>query len=191
VALLIVLSIAVAIFDGGGGTATKRKTSVASSRLGTQAHPIPLRHTGGVWGGWRLRVTSVAFQAAQLLGSEPRRLPPGGREVMVSVAAKFNGGGHAYVSDLFDRTFVTGLHRIAYEPDSGDLNCALSHSSRLARPLNESVALVFSDHGKRGHLCFAVAENDVKTLALYVDAPGCNTSRTVESCAKQVWFALR
>jgi hypothetical protein len=111
---------------------------------------------------------------------------------MVSIAATFKGGGHANVSDLFDRTFVSGSHRIAYEPDSGDLNCTPTrHPSRLARPLNDSVALVFSEHGARGHLCFAVAENDVQTLALYVDAPGCNTSRTVESCAKQVWFALR
>jgi hypothetical protein len=142
-----------------------------------------------VWDGWRLRIVSVTPNAVSFLGQKRERIPPGGQELMVSIAATLKAGGHAPLKDLLGRLYVDGSHAAYYSPDSGDLNCAKTATpSRLVRPLNETNTLVFSGRTVRGHLCFQIAKNDATSVVLYVDRPGSKTSNT---CTKQVWFALR
>jgi hypothetical protein len=153
------------------------------------SHAVALGKVGGAYRGWRLRITSVTPNAVSFLGDEQRN-PPHAREFRVSVTATYRGPGHATLQDLFDRTYVKGSHNVAYSADSGDLNCARQMPDdpwSAVRPLNQGQARdVFSGATVRGHLCFAVAANDAKTLALFVEPKGCSLA-----CTKRLWFALR
>jgi hypothetical protein len=108
------------------------------------------------------------------------------------VVAKYAGGGDTTLPGLFNRTYVIGSHNFAYGPDSIDLNCATNYPPHppAVRPLNENDTAVFSGTTVKGHLCFAIAKNDADALVLYVDAPGCNTAKTKDTCTRQIWFAL-
>jgi hypothetical protein len=189
VGLLVALSIVGAIV--GGETGSKSDASRAAKRGASRSRPVPLHHVGGVWNGWRLRVLSVTPSAVQLLGHERQPIAAGGQEFMVSLAASYRGGGYGRVRDLVRRLYVDGSHGVYYSPDSGDLNCAARLPAASGSPMNETRALVFAGHSTRGHLCFQIAKNDAKTLALYVDRPGCNTSKRHDTCTRRVWFALR
>jgi hypothetical protein len=184
---LVLVAIVFAVVDNTG---SKAKTRLAAG--GSRSNPVQLHVAGGAWDGWRLRIVSVTPNAVSLLGRERQRIPPGGQELMVSIAATLKAGGHAPLKDLLDRLYVDGSHNAFYSADRGDLNCAKSLTpSRLVRPLNETGVLVFSERTVRGHLCFQIARNDARSVALYVNRPGCDTSPTYETCRKQVWFALR
>ena len=194
--LLVVLAVIPALTGYGKKNSSSRSNHVrrASRARTTQDHPVALGKVGGAYGGWRLRVTSVTPSAVQFLGDQRRRVPEHGQEFMVAVTAKFSGGGHTPVRELFERTYVLGSHHVFYSADSGDLNCAArmpQHPSNAARPLNEKTGDVFPETTVKGHLCFEVASNDLKALVLYVDAPGCNTSKTADTCTKRMWYALR
>jgi hypothetical protein len=144
-----------------------------------------------VWEGWRLRVTSATPRAIHLFGPDRERIPPGGQEFMVSIAATYGGGGYAPIRELTSRLYADGSHSVFYTPDAGDYNCAKSTAPRPRRPLNETRALVFPGRTLKGHLCFLIAENDARSLVLYVDKPGCRTLKKYDDCTQRVWFALR
>jgi hypothetical protein len=173
------------------GAANKPKIRLAAG--GLWSNPVPLHAIGGVWDGWRLQVVSVTPTATQFLGQRRQHMPPGGQELMVSIAATYKGGGYAGLRGLMRRLYVDGSHAVYYSPDSGDLNCAATaNASHLVRPLNQNTRrIVFSGHRAEGHLCFQIASNDARSLMLYVDRPGCNTSKTHDNCTRRVWFALR
>ncbi len=186
----------------GYGTKSKSNNSVGQqhqavasvSHRNTQDNPVPLHANGGAYDGWQLRITSVTPKAVSLLGTQTQTVPVHGQEFMVSVSARFSGGGHTAVRDLFRRMYVLGSHNVFYLADSGDLNCSTTppkHQEHVSRPLNEATRDVFPATTVKGHLCFQIATNDVASLVLYVDPPGCNKSKTTDTCTRHVWFALR
>jgi hypothetical protein len=190
---VLFVAIVVAAIAGVGNESQGDSNRPAGERAAvrnSQADPLPLGKVGGVGGGWRLRVTSVVPNAVSFLGDERQR-PQNAQEFRVSISATFAGAGHTAMRDLFARAYVIGTHHVAYSADGGDLNCAARMPGdpwRAARPLNQrSGADVFSGATVRGHLCFAVARNDAKTLVLFVHPPGCG----LNTCTKRVWFALR
>ena len=148
-ALLIVLAL-IPAFVGKDKVKTTSSTNRRTSTVrNTQNHPVPLSKVGGAYGGWRLRVTAVRpsavlFLGDNYLGYERQRVPPEGQDFMVSVVAKFTGGGRTSTQDLFERVSVTGVHNVAYQPDAGDLNCARTvprKAEKVTRPLNEASPL--------------------------------------------------
>ncbi|HEY8775154.1 MAG TPA: hypothetical protein VIM33_01605 [Gaiellaceae bacterium] len=171
------------------GTANKAKVRLAAG--GLRSNPVPLHTIGGVWDGWRLHVESVTPTAAQFLGRHRKSIAPGGREFMLSISVTYKAGGYKGVRGLLRRLYVAGSHAVYYSPDSGDLNCAATaYDSHLVRPLNETARIVFSGHTAEGHLCFQIASNDARSLVLFVNRPGCGTSKKYDTCTKKVWFAL-
>ena len=186
VGALCALALALAVL-GSRSHANDAPTLVRSAPSAS----VPVGRAGGVWAGWHLRVTSVVPSAAQLLGAGARKTPAGRQDVMVFMTASYTGSGRGRLSDLLGRLYATGTHPIYYEPDSGDLNCTAVPGTSSPRPLNELDVVVPSGHSTRGHLCFLIAQGDADSLALYVDRPGCNTSRSRDNCKHRVWFALR
>jgi hypothetical protein len=160
-----------------------------SSRSGT----VPLRRRAAVGNGWTLKVTAATLHAFQLLGSSPKKTAPGGQDAMVFLSLGYSGAGYGRFGRLLKRLYVEGSGAsVFYLPDSGDLNCTAARGAPSARPLNEKRTLVFPGHKVRGHLCFFVSHRDAKTLALYVDKPGCNTARHGDDNCQDRWrFALR
>jgi hypothetical protein len=196
---LVLVAIVVGIVDATRGEKSKsadagaaNKPKVRLAAGGLRSNPVPLNAIGGVWDNWRLQIVSVTPTATQFLGQHPQRIEPGGQELMVSLAATYKGGGYAGLRGLTRRLYVDGSHGVYYSPDSGDLNCATTaNATHLVRPLNQTGRVVFSGHTAEGHLCFQIAGNDARSLVLYVDRPGCNTSKTHDNCTRRVWFALR
>jgi hypothetical protein len=82
VVLVVALALALALIDGRTGGKSAAKQVAGQS----QSDAIPLHVVGGVWDGWRLRVLRVAPNAFSFLGPDRQRIPPGGQEVMVSIA---------------------------------------------------------------------------------------------------------
>jgi hypothetical protein len=194
-ATLVAIAVVAQIALDATSSNTPRNADSGPVRLaagGQRSNPVPLHTVGGVWNGWRLRVRSVTPNAVMFLGHDRLRTPAGGRELMVSIAVTYGGRGQAGIRGLLRRLYVDGSHSAYYAPDSGDLNCAASATpSALDRPLNESRAVVPSRRHVRGHVCFEISANDAGSLVLYVDRPGCNTSKTHDNCDHRVWFALK
>jgi hypothetical protein len=196
---LVLVAIVVGIVDAtkgqkaktaNAGAANKPKIRLAAG--GLRSNPVPLHATGGVWEGWRLQVVSVTPTATPFLGQHRQHISPGGQEFMVSVSATYKGGGYKGVRGLLRRLYVAGSHAVYYSPDAGDLNCAATaYASHLVRPLNETGRIVFSGHKAEGHLCFQIADNDARSLVLFVKRPGCGTSKKYDTCTRKVWFALK
>src|SRR5207253_323162 len=91
VAGLVVVGIVAAVVDNTSGGKANTRVAAGAER----SNPVPLHVVGGVWDGWRLRILSVTPNAVSLLGKKPERIPPGGQELMVSIAATLKAGGHA------------------------------------------------------------------------------------------------
>jgi hypothetical protein len=193
VALIVGLSVLGAFVD------TSSTTSGASDKrsgksAGKESSPVALGHYGGVWGGWRLRLTAYTPHAFEYDYVYPRKLPLGASEVMVAATARYAGGGSADLADLTRRIYVTGSHNATYQASTGDGSCSPRRLTEqqakraLQHTFTYSSRQVFSGTSVTGRLCFEIATNDLPSLRLYVDPTDCSSE--VSDC-KHVWFALK
>jgi hypothetical protein len=197
VVTVVVVLIALATLGGvlvAVGKDRNSKTPLAGKLLGSSTSTVALHYRAPVGEGWTVKVTSVRLHAFQRLGGAPKKTAPGGRDAMVSLSLGYTGNGYGHLRELLGRLYVSGPSSSAvnYQPDGGNLNCSPRPGVGTSTPLNEKSTLVFRGHVARGHLCFLFPHPDAKTLALYVDKPGCNTAGPgADNCEDRVTFALR
>src|SRR5262249_18623399 len=141
---------------------------------GSALHPIRLRTTGGVGDGWRLRILSVTPNADSLVKdygtNAVKTVPPKAQDVMLTISAKYTGGGEAFVQDFMTGLNVIGKHHAKYPLTSG-LNGCGPGEGKLPAPDLGSVTddQVFSGRTLTGHICFQIAANDAASLRLYYE----------------------
>jgi hypothetical protein len=181
----------------GLGDTNKGKTPNASPAAQVKkVKPVRLGKVAAVGAGWRLRVLSVAWNSGASiaavqgqLGSEIQQAHA--QDVMLAVAATFAGGGQSFVSgDFARRLFVVGIHRAHYSLTSGLNGCGPGSAKLPAPDIQETIEQdrqVFSGTTLRGHICFQVATNDVRSLRLGVSPVESLNGRR----DRTVWFALR
>ncbi len=118
---------------------------------------------------------------------------------MLLAAVAFKGGGSGNVGfDFGGRVFAIGSHNAPYKWTSG-LNACAPGESKLPPPDAISPAVeqdhaVFSGTTLRGHMCFEVAKNDVRSLRLYVTAHESMSGKPSvfdPNEPRPVYFALR
>jgi len=200
--VLIALIVVLAVVGAFIGTATNSKAAKSARKTvasgpGSRAHPIPLRRSAAVGGGWKLRIISVTWNADRLAKGPaslpPRHVPVGAQDVMLLVTATFIGGGHAFANDLADRIYVIGKHNAPYQLTSGN-GCGPGEVYLPPPDLEYTIGRdgqVFSGRTLRGHICFEVAKNDVSSLRLYVKRPLPANAALSGQQPSLVWFALR
>jgi hypothetical protein len=192
VGLLVVALIIGAIVGLGGSTkpsASGKQTAVVGAppmpRRGDRSHPVPLGRPMRLARQWRLTVRSMQRNADAVvtryvdpkLGVKANGPPsPGAQYVTVAVALEYVGGGSTSITNVEPRIHVIGKHNAAYS------NYCIPPHEINGSGLDETV---FSGHTLRGNLCFEVAQNDARTLRLYVDPLNYPTR------GRRVWFALR
>jgi hypothetical protein len=185
---LVVLGVVLIAVQNHGG-----KKGLASSLGLGKSRTVPLHHRGSVGQGWMLKVTSVKLHAFQRLGGAAKKTAGGGQDAMVNLSVGYTGQGYGHLRSLLGRLYVSGSNQSQeYGADGGNLNCAARPGVGSPTPLNEKGTLVFKGHVARGHLCFLFPHVEAKALALYVDAPGCNTAGpNSDNCDNRTQFALR
>jgi hypothetical protein len=107
---------------------------------------------------------------------------------MLTIAATYTGGGQTFTHDLAGRVYTVGAHKASYLLTSGLNNCGPGEAKLPPPDIQPTMdSNVFSGTTMRGHICFEVASNDVRSLRLYVEPPETLGGKQ----GKRVWFALR
>lgn len=185
VGLLVVLGIVLAIVGSGktnktAATSARQARSTVAPRRGDRSRPVPLRAPMRLSGQWRMSVRSVVLDADHVIsnrtdsqtGLKDQGPPsPGAQYVMIGVSLQYVGGGSSSPEGFLPRIRAMGKHNAPYE----------AHCIPPAEVTDQDV---FSGQTVTGNLCFEVAQNDVRTLGLYVEPIFGATGR-------RVWFALR
>ena len=194
-ALLVVLALIPAFV--GSGTKSRKQAKAAHKTVargpGSRAHPIPVRRSASVGGGWKLKVVSATPNATRLVlkaDSSAKSPARGGQDFMLFVAATYTSGGKSRfggsgLPSFTDQLFAVGKHRAIYRLTTGLSACGPS-SVHLPKPDAQGNGEdIFSGQSVRGNICFEIASNDASTLKLYVERPYNESNKPI------VWFALR
>jgi hypothetical protein len=184
--LIAVLAIVLAVVD------TNETTTKPAGHRATRATIVRLRRAAAVGDGWRMRIVGIDWNATREVEAASReyqlQTPAHAQNVMLTVTATYAGGGSTLRHDLAGRISAIGKHRVPYPLASGLNNCGPGEAILPPPDIQPKLdTTLFSGTTLRGHICFEVATNDVRSLRLYVEPP-----LTVRGQrGKRVWFRLR